>query len=113
MQTIEGGTVGVVIPNAAVAVGPGAVPAGLRFGPNPARAGSEIRFARGGSARCEVWIFDLHGRNVARVPLEPAGDSSAGVWSGRDGHGKPLEPGIYLARLTSGERLRLVILPAR
>ena len=112
-QTIEGGTVSVVIPNSTVGVGPGAAPAGVRFGPNPARAGSEIRFVRGGGERSEVRIFDLQGRNVAIVPLAPAGDSSAGVWSARDAGGRPLTPGLYVARLSTGERLRLVVLPAR
>ena len=111
-QTIEGGTVSVMVPSSAVSVGPVTEPPGLRFGPNPARAGSEIRFVRGGAIPGDVQIFDVHGRSVARVPFTPAGDSSAAVWRARDGRGRQLAPGVYLVRISTGERLRLVILPA-
>jgi hypothetical protein len=110
-QTFEGGTVSVTIPYDLVGVGPEVPGTGLRFGPNPASAGSEIRFVREGGRSSEVMIFDLGGRRLARVPLAPAGDSAAGVWTACDARGRPLAPGLYVARLTSGERFRIVILP--
>jgi hypothetical protein len=109
--TVEGGTVSVTIPNSLVGVGPEAPPLGLRIGPNPARAGSEIRFVQAGGGASEVCIFDLRGRSVGRIALTPAGESSAGAWSARDTRGRPLAPGLYLARLSGGARFRIVILP--
>ena len=109
-QTVEGGTVSVTIPNNLVGVGEARRP-GLRIGPNPVRAGSEIRFAADVPLTTEVRIFDLTGRSVGRVALAPAGDSASGAWTTRDAGGHPLTPGIYLARLSSGEHFRLVVLP--
>ena len=110
-QTLEGGTVSVEIPNSLVGVAPAAVSARLRFGPNPARAGSEIRFARDSAPASEVRIFDLRGRLVGRAQLAADGSGAAGVWRTRDARGGELAPGLYVARLTSGESARIVILP--
>ncbi len=99
-QTLEGGTVSVTIPSGVVGVGPEIPGTGLRFGPNPANAGSEIRFVREGEGPSEISIFDLGGRRMARVLLAPAGDSASGVWAALDARGRPLAPGLYVARLT-------------
>ncbi|HEY2955288.1 MAG TPA: S8 family serine peptidase [Candidatus Eisenbacteria bacterium] len=110
-QTVESGTVSVIVPSSTTGIGPETPVAGLRIGPNPARPGAEIRFVRAGAASSVVSIFDLGGRLLSRVPLTPAGDSASGVWRARDARGRALAPGLYLARLASGERFRIVILP--
>jgi hypothetical protein len=110
-QTIEGTSVSIAIPNALVGVEDGIATSRLRFGPNPARAGSEIRFVHEGAASAGLQVFDLHGRAVGRVPLTAAGDSAVGVWRARDARGQALAPGLYVARLTTGERFRIIILP--
>jgi hypothetical protein len=73
----------------------------LRAAPNPCLGATTLRFelARPGSVRLEV--FDVGGRRVRVIedaPL-PAG-AHARSWDGRDGAGRRVAPGLYLARVT-------------
>jgi FlgD Ig-like domain/Ser-Thr-rich glycosyl-phosphatidyl-inositol-anchored membrane family len=71
--------------------------------PNPSHAGLTLRFslAREGDTRLE--ILDLAGRRVRELLHGAYGAGSYSArWDGRDGSGAVAPPGLYLARLTSG-----------
>jgi len=66
--------------------------------PNPARGA--VTFAAGArDAAGAVLVYAVDGRRVARLPLE----QGRVTWDGRDARGRPVGPGIYLARL-EGDR---------
>ena len=111
LPTLEGQTVVATIPQGAVGVAEveGASRA-LRAGPNPARIGGAIRFSVGIGAPSRVDVFDLSGRRVARVPLVPGGAGRYGLWTLRDDSGRPVRPGVYLAREPGGATARVVVL---
>ncbi|MBN2538272.1 hypothetical protein JXB37_08365 [candidate division WOR-3 bacterium] len=72
--------------------------------PNPFRAGTAISLQPAGRRPETVSIYDAAG-NLVRV-LAVGRDPSAVVWDGRDGSGREVQPGCYLARWRVGNSLR-------
>jgi len=73
--------------------------------PNPSRAGTRLRFDLPAAARVRVAIFDVSGRLVR--PLADQGFAAgrhALWWDGRDVRGRLVPGGVYLCRVTTGER---------
>lgn len=102
-----------------VGVEPGGAPGALRLtsAPNPARgaAAIELTIPAGGARSASVTVHDISGRTVATVR---EGAIPSGVhrfpWSGAEGSGARLAPGIYLvrARVDTRELVhRMVVLP--
>lgn len=96
------------------AVDPGAAP---RFElaapwPNPARSVAHLCFALPRAASLGLEIHDLQGRRVRTLA---GGRLAAGryalAWDLRDDAGRPVAPGVYLARLSGadGERTRRIV----
>ena len=83
----------------AVTVEPGACdgPRRLAAAPNP--FGETTTFS--GPPGAMVTVFDVAGRAVRRVRLD--GSSGRALWAGHDDDGRPLAPGLYLARLLPGD----------
>jgi len=108
MQILEAGTVDVT----------GAPPVVLAFAPaspNPARDAFTLRFTLPRAARTDVAIFDVAGRRVRELGdgLRPAG-AQAIRWDRTDDGGRPVNAGIYFARLEAEGRAvtqKLVTLP--
>jgi hypothetical protein len=71
--------------------------------PNPAFAGSTIRFQLRQAGRVSLRVYDVGGRHVASLV---DGDLTAGYhearWSGRDDTGRPAGNGVYLYELSQG-----------
>lgn len=87
-----------------VAVEPNATEAiSFSHGPNPARGGGVLRFSLPEARRVEIEVFDASGRRVARLAngLMPAGPHALN-WARTDDAGRRVGPGVYLARLKSG-----------
>ncbi|NNE34684.1 MAG: T9SS type A sorting domain-containing protein, partial [Rhodothermales bacterium] len=87
------------------------LPEGILLGvnyPNPFSSTTTIEFAlsgESGSARTDLAIFDLTGRQV-RTLIEAtmtAGSYSV-TWDGRDDAGRPVASGLYFYRVRSGDR---------
>jgi carboxypeptidase T len=96
------------------AVGPTASP-GLELAapwPNPARDAAHLGFALPRAGALGLEILDLQGR---RVRVLADGRRAAGryalAWDLRDESGRPVAPGVYLARLSgeAGERCRRIV----
>jgi len=79
-------------------------PAAVRCAPNPARAAVVLTFALSRSSMTEIGVYDLAGRLVRRLD---AGALAAGEhrrqWDGRDDNGAIAPPGLYLARVRTGD----------
>jgi len=76
--------------------------------PNPARAGATFGWSlpRGGAARLE--ILDLAGRRVATLADGAFGANRyVRAWDLRDARGSRVAPGVYFARLSSADGMRL------
>jgi len=71
--------------------------------PNPARGASTLEFGLAERGDAELSIFSVDG---ARVRTLAHGPREAGAyrltWRGEDDAGRPLAPGVYWARLTTG-----------
>jgi hypothetical protein len=98
------------------AVGPEAAPllALAAPWPNPARSVAHLGFALPRAVSLGLAIHDLQGRRVRTLA---SGRLAAGryalAWDLRDDAGRPVAPGVYLARLSgeAGERThRIVVL---
>jgi subtilisin-like proprotein convertase family protein len=96
-----------------------ALPTALEFArawPNPAHGGSvSLGFALPAAAPVKLALYDVAGRKVRTVADRTfeAGRYQL-VWDAHDDRGAVLRPGLYLARLTAGERTltrRLVVAP--
>ncbi len=77
---------------------PGATPLAAR--PNPFNPRTMLRFILAAPGPARLSLHDLGGRRL-RVLVDadlPAGDHQI-VWDGRDGAGRPLPSGVYMARL--------------
>jgi DNA-binding beta-propeller fold protein YncE len=75
--------------------------------PNPFRASTEIRFLVPGTSpqHVSVEVFDVVGRRIAGVLDRDLPAGVAGVeWNGRDDAGRAVGSGVYLYRVTVGER---------
>jgi len=99
---------------AATVPGPAEVPLALRLLNSPAVGSASLRFETSPGTDAHVTLLDATGRVVrrwgpsefARVP------GGRGVfWDGRDGEGRPVRPGLYLARLESGGRSAVARVP--
>ena len=65
----------------------------------------EIRFVpfKVDAVEPQVCIYDISGKRVAKLDqASAAGSSRAFTWSGRDGEGALVQPGIYLCRIDVG-----------
>lgn len=73
--------------------------------PNPFGQRTTIRYRVGEASEVELQIYDVLGRRVATLERghRPAGEYAA-VWDGRGMGDHPVAPGVYLARLTAGDR---------
>ncbi len=70
--------------------------------PNPFNPSTTIRYSLAQDAQVQLLVFDLMGREVARLI---DGEKSAGmyqvVWSGVDERGEALPGGIYIVQMTA------------
>lgn len=73
--------------------------------PNPARGGTECRFALPAAGEVRLEVFDPAGRRVRQLlsAALPAGEHLA-RWDGRDESGSRAGSGLYFVRLESGGR---------
>jgi len=67
--------------------------------PNPSSGLVQLRFALPACAGTTVGIFDVSGRSLRALALEPG--ASGIVWDGRDVGGRRARPGLYFVRLSS------------
>jgi hypothetical protein len=70
--------------------------------PNPATKALAVTFSLPDAASARLEAFDLAGRRVALREVGPLG---AGSHEARLGEGRTLAPGVYLLRLTRGDRV--------
>ncbi len=72
------------------------------FSPNPARAGSSLRYSLGYPARVTAEVFDVTGRVTATLHDEwtRAGEQIAS-WDLRDSTGRRVSSGVYFVRVTA------------
>lgn len=75
----------------------------------------DITVSSGPAVQCDLTIFDVRGRRVARPFQGPIAPSGLQVtWDARDEAGRPVPSGVYFARLTgAGESRRARITVAR
>src|SRR5262249_33507125 len=75
--------------------------------PNPAKDGGTIHFRLPATERVELTVFDVAGREVARLV---SGTLSAGphdvAWARTDAQGHRVAAGVYLARIKAGANER-------
>jgi hypothetical protein len=77
----------------------------------PSRA--PVLFDWKGADATSIVLYDVSGRRVRALRLEPAAGGTA-QWNGRDEHGRLVPAGLYFARLTGGSlhaQTRVVLLP--
>ena len=111
LPTVEGNAVFASIPQGSLAVGgSGSGPGAPRFGPNPVMSGSRVRFEIPGGTSGDLEIFDLAGRRLARSPFIAGSSGAVATWLTRDAAGRPLAPGIYLARWGSRGSARVAVI---
>ncbi len=109
-QTVEGGTIQVRIPAATVGSDGPDARATRNVRPNPGRAGHLVRLTLPPDAAGEARVFDMAGREVARVALSATPSGWAADWNTRDARGRPLPAGVYLVRGRGGVAARFVLL---
>jgi hypothetical protein len=73
--------------------------------PNPTAAGTALRFALPEAALAQLEIFDIAGRRVRRLAagVWPSGWQEV-AWDGCDDTGRGVAAGVYVARLSDGQR---------
>jgi len=93
-----------------VGIGGRDVPTVVQFlpgAPNPFRSATLLRFALPAASRVELDVYDVGGRRARHLA---GGRFEAGHhavrWNGADDAGRALPPGMYLARLRSGDVTR-------
>ncbi len=71
--------------------------------PNPFNPSTKIAFELPAASHVRMIIYDMIGREVARVADEnyPAGYSEV-TWSGRNGNGERVSSGMYIYRISAG-----------
>jgi hypothetical protein len=72
--------------------------------PNPFDEILRLELETGDPAATRVRVFDVTGHLVAELRTEVEGDQVWVRWDGRDHTGRPVPPGIYLARAEVGGR---------
>ena len=79
--------------------------------PNPFNPQTTVRFELAAAGRARVGVYDITGRFVrGLVEDDFEAGSHESTWDGRDGQGRPVAAGTYLARLFTGgtvETLRM------
>jgi hypothetical protein len=77
----------------------------IAIAPNPMHATARITFQLGRAAEIQITIHDLRGRLVSTLSsgLCPTGIHSI-TWSGCDGQGLRVAPGVYLVSVQAGDR---------
>jgi subtilisin family serine protease len=110
VQTFEGVTAYAWAPTAVVGVAAPELARGLRIGPNPLRGGAMVTFVLASAPHDDLRVFDLAGREVGRAPFREEHGAWNARWVARDGQGRPLPAGLYLARAGSAGVGRLVVL---
>jgi hypothetical protein len=108
--TVEGQTAVLGIPQGALSVEPIADARGLVWGPNPVRAGGQVSFAVPSAQRGDLRVYDVAGREVARVPWRNGPEGARARWTAVDAAGRPLQGGVYFARTGRRDARRLVVL---
>jgi thiol-disulfide isomerase/thioredoxin len=73
--------------------------------PNPFNPSTTVSFTLPSSGQVSLVVYDITGRKIRDLISGPmsAGSHSV-VWDGRDSAGKTVSSGVYLSRLTQGER---------
>jgi Tol biopolymer transport system component len=73
--------------------------------PNPFNPSTTIAFTVPSAGNVQLAVFDITGQKVRELVSGPvsAGSHSV-VWDGRDAYGRPVSSGVYLSRLTMGNR---------
>jgi hypothetical protein len=75
--------------------------------PNPASAGSKVKFRLGKSEWCTATVMDVRGRLVRSIFDGPLGAGWHELsWDGRDDSGHAMSEGFYFVRITSGKFTR-------
>jgi len=109
---VEGGLDDVEIVTAATGVRPSAAASGdLRLSaasPNPFRERTVLAFDLPATGPASLEIFDVAGRRVAVLLAgeRVAAGTHRAAWSGRDGRGERVAPGVYFAKLTAADGTR-------
>jgi len=80
----------------------------LEVTPNPSVHGARVAWTQSRAGRATLDVFEVGGRRVARLfdGVATAGAQSVD-WSGRDERGGDVRPGLYFARLASGDGVRV------
>ena len=63
--------------------------------------------AEGGS---QARLYDLAGREVARIAMSAVSNGWSADWQARDHDGRALPPGLYLVRGGRGDSKRIILL---
>ena len=73
--------------------------------PNPFNPSTTLRFHLAYPAEVDLAIYDVRGRRIRELAVRTfgAGDHEL-VWDGRDGDGRAMPSGIYLARLMAADQ---------
>jgi hypothetical protein len=94
---------GAAVPNA----GGGHGGLNLDVDPNPFGSGTKVRFGLAEASDVALAIYDAGGRRVAILADGPAGPGEfVTTWDSRDDDGRPVAPGLYVARLVVGGAVR-------
>ncbi len=84
----------------ALAVAPSVSGFGLsRAQPEPSHAAVEWSVTSPEASQVRFEVLDVSGRRVHARQVELSAGANALRWDGRDGHGAPVRPGLYLARV--------------
>ncbi len=73
--------------------------------PNPFNSATTISFelTTEKHGNTEIGIYNMKGRKVKTLYVNPGGTEGSIIWNGDDENGKPVSPGVYLYKLHSGE----------
>ncbi|MBZ0268539.1 T9SS type A sorting domain-containing protein, partial [bacterium] len=69
--------------------------------PNPARAGSDVRYGVPAGTSFALDVVDVRGRRVRRLLAGEGPRRDVGRWDGRDGDGARVAAGVYFFRLST------------
>lgn len=89
-------------PNMGVGGPPGSPTAGARLlgnQPNPFKSSTSIQYSLEAPGRAEISIYNVLGREVARLDLPSAKGQNSVIWNCQKSDGQWLPPGIYFYQL--------------
>jgi len=97
---------GAMIPTAVTGPPPSSTsPVDLSHYPNPFNSSVVLRFHLSAAGPASISVFDMIGRRVwAWSTVEFARGRHEVAWDGRDGTGRPVAPGVYVARIQAGSQ---------